>query len=155
MKEISVHIRWMIPRDLPEVVGIDLEAFPGKPWDGAQFRAILARRDHIGMVAERGEEILGFMVYRLDKPLRKISLERLAVRADHRRHMVGAQMLLKLCAKIKDGSHDYRKLVVDVEEGNLGAQLWLKALGVRAVGVCGDRYRFVFRRNPVVLIAEE
>ena len=65
-RSLRVHIRWMIRRDMPEVLGIEEGSF-GAPWTEEDFLRCLRQRNCIGMVAEHGERIAGFMVYELHK----------------------------------------------------------------------------------------
>ena len=63
---IEVHIRWMIRKDLPEVLAIDMESYD-LIWLEEDFTKLLRETQVIGMVAEYREVILGYMVYRLHK----------------------------------------------------------------------------------------
>ncbi len=62
------HTRWMLQRDINAVRRIDraTSALTGaKPWGQHDFLVPLAQRTCIGMVAEQGDTIVGFMVYEL------------------------------------------------------------------------------------------
>lgn len=153
------HIRWMIRRDLREVLEIDGAGFSTSPLGEEALLGLLRQRDVIGMVTEEvpawdGEgptpdgPVLGFMVYRLEKS--RLVLLRLAVHPAYRRQGVGRAMLAKLAGKLS--SHRRTRIALDVAEGNLAAQLWLKACGFTAVRVDRgaaddgtDSYRFVYR----------
>ena len=50
-----VHIRWMIRRDMPEVLQIEQESFEF-PWTEEDFLRCLRQRNCIGMVAEQRRE---------------------------------------------------------------------------------------------------
>ncbi len=50
-REVRVHIRWMIRRDMPEVLAIEATSFEF-PWLDDDFVRTLRRRNCIGMVAE-------------------------------------------------------------------------------------------------------
>ena len=81
-----LRVRWMIRRDLPAVLAIERTAVA--PWSEDDFLRCLRQRHCIGFVAERGDEILGFMVYTL-RPSH-LQLENFAVRPDSRRCGVGS-----------------------------------------------------------------
>jgi ribosomal-protein-alanine N-acetyltransferase len=88
------------------------------------------------MVAERDDRIVGFMIYELHKT--RLHVLNFAVANDCRRIGVGRTMVEKLLAKL---SHDRRnRIMLEVRETNLEAQLFFKQLGFRAVSVLRDFY---------------
>ena len=64
--EVRVHIRWMIRRDMPEVLAIESENFEF-PWLEEDFIRSLRQRNCIGMIAEHDDRVVGFMIYELHK----------------------------------------------------------------------------------------
>ncbi len=132
---LDVHIRWMIRRDMQQVLQIEKSAFEF-PWSEEDFVACLRRRNCIGMVAERGDRVLGFMIYELHKT--RLHLLNFAVAADARRRHVGSQMIEKLIAKLS--SQRRTRLSLEVRETNLDAQLFFKRTGFRATSVLRDFY---------------
>ena len=62
----GVHIRWMIRRDMPEVMRTERASFEYS-WTEDDFLRCLRQRNCIGMVAETGDSIIGFMIYELHK----------------------------------------------------------------------------------------
>ena len=145
---LHVHIRWMIRRDMPEVLAIEGACFDF-PWLEEDFIRCLRQRNCLGMVAEHDERVVGFMVYELNKT--RIHVLNFAVAANDRRCGVGAQMVAKLIGKLSVQRRSL--LVVEVKETNLAAQLFFRAQGFRAVAVLRgyyddspeDAYRFVRR----------
>jgi len=134
-QEVRVHIRWMIRRDMPEVLGIEAESFEF-PWLEDDFIRCLRQRNCIGMVAEADDQVVGFMIYELHKA--RIHVLNFAVAAAYRRRGVGSQMLAKLSAKL---SLQRRcRIVLEVRETNLDAQLFFRENGFRAVSVLHDYY---------------
>ena len=91
--QLRVHIRWMIRRDMPEVLDIERASFEF-PWSEEDFIRCLRQRNCIGMVAEHGERVVGFMIYELHKT--RLHILNFAVAADVRRRGVGRQMIDKL-----------------------------------------------------------
>ncbi len=63
---LAVHIRWMIRRDMADVLEIENSSFEF-PWFEEDFIRCLRQRNCIGMVAEYDEHIVGFMIYELHK----------------------------------------------------------------------------------------
>jgi len=134
-KGLKVHIRWMIRRDMSEVLDIEKESLEF-PWVEEDFIRCLRQRNCIGMVAERNTNILGYMVYELFH--NRIRLMRLAVQVGSSRQGIGTQMMDKLKAKLPNSRRS--KITVPVWERNLDAQLFLRAMGFRAVKTLRGRY---------------
>ena len=55
-EQVRVHIRWMIRRDMPEVLQTEQESFEYS-WTEEDFLRCLRQRNCIGMVAEQGERV--------------------------------------------------------------------------------------------------
>jgi ribosomal-protein-alanine N-acetyltransferase len=133
--ELQVHIRWMIRRDMDEALDIEQESFEF-PWSEEDFVRCLRQRNCIGMVAEHDDEIVGFMIYELHKT--RLHVLNFAVARRHRRLGVGTQMVHKLISKL---SHQRRsRIMLEVRETNLAAQLFFRKAGFRAVSVLKDFY---------------
>src|ERR671936_1313874 len=96
-EQVRVHIRWMIRRDMPEVLQTEQESFEYS-WTEEDFLRCLRQRNCIGMVAEQGERVVGFMIYELHKS--KLHILNFAVHPAYRRVAVGAQMVAKLIGKL-------------------------------------------------------
>lgn len=122
------HVRWMIRRDMPEVLQVEQGSFP-HPWSEEDFLKCLRTRNIIGMVAEEGEIVLGFMVYELHKT--KLHILNFAVHPDHRGKGVARSMIRKLMSKLS--SHRRVQLTLDIRESNLAGQLFLRKHDFKAV----------------------
>lgn len=132
---VCVHIRWMIRRDMPTVLDIESRCFEFA-WTEEDFIRCLRQRNCIGMVAEEDDQILGFMIYELHKT--RLHILNFAVNPEHRRRAVGRAMVDKLLGKL---SHERRnRIMLEVRETNLEAQLFFKSLGFRAISVLRDFY---------------
>lgn len=134
-EKVRVHIRWMIRRDMAEVLDIERASFEF-PWLEEDFIRCLRQRNCIGMVAEHESRVVGFMVYELSK--NRIHILNFAVAPEVRRLDIGSQMLEKLVGKLST-SHRNR-VVLEVRETNLDAQLFFRENGFRAVSVLRDYY---------------
>jgi ribosomal-protein-alanine N-acetyltransferase len=131
----SVHIRWLIRRDLLAVLEIEAASFE-YPWTEEEFINCLRQRDCIGMVAEYAERVVGFMIYDLQPT--SIHVLSFAVHPDFRRKSVGSALMDKLFSKL--AYQRRRRIQLEVRETNLSAQLFLKQLGFRATGVLRSFY---------------
>lgn len=132
---VRIHIRWMIRRDLAEVMRTELASFEYS-WNEEDFLRCLRQRNCIGMVAEQGDRIVGFMIYELHK--NKLNVLNFAVAPHIRRQGVGSQMCQKLIAKLQ--SHRRSKVTLAVRESNLPAQLFFKGHGFKANKVLKSYY---------------
>jgi ribosomal-protein-alanine N-acetyltransferase len=132
---VQVHVRWMIRRDMPEVLAIENSCFEF-PWSEDDFLRCLRQRNCIGMVADLDDEVAGFMIYELHKT--RLHLLNFAVSPRHRREKVGTRMLGKLVAKLS--AQRRTRIVLEVRETNLSAQLFFRQQGFRAVSLLRDFY---------------
>jgi ribosomal-protein-alanine N-acetyltransferase len=134
-QQVRLHIRWMIRRDMPEVLRIE-HASHDYPWCEEDFLRCLRQRNCIGMVAEMGEKVVGFMIYELHKT--KLHILNFAVHPDCRRGGIGSQMAEKLISKLS--SHRRTRILIEVRETNLDAQLFFRTAGFRAISVSRQFY---------------
>jgi len=134
-QEVRVHIRWMIRRDMADVLAIEAECFEF-PWLEEDFVRCLRQRNCIGMVAERDDRVVGFMIYELGRS--RIRVLNFAVGAGERRRGVGTQMVAKLIGKLSMQRRS--RITLEVRETNLPAQLFFRATGFRAVSVLREYY---------------
>lgn len=134
-EQLRVHIRWMIRRDMSEVLDIEQEGFEFS-WSEDDFIRCLRQRNCIGMVAEHEDRVVGFMIYELHRT--RLHLLNFAVAEDLRRQRIGTQMLGKLLAKLS--AQRRTRIVLEVRETNLPAQLFFRSLGFRAVSLLRDFY---------------
>ena len=130
-----VHIRWMIRRDMQAVLAIESQSFEFS-WSEDDFIRCLRQRNCIGMVAEQDDQVVGFMIYELHK--NRLHILNFAVSKELRRQGIGKAMVGKLLSKL---SHERRnRIMLEVRETNLDAQLFFKGLGFRAISVLRDFY---------------
>ena len=131
--QVRVHIRWMIRRDMPEVLAIEHASFEF-PWCEEEFLRVLRQRNCIGMVAEYGERVVGFMIYELHK--NKLHVLDFATHPEFRRQGVGHQMIGKLVGKLS--SHRRTRIALYVRETNLASQLFYRVQGFRATEIARE-----------------
>jgi ribosomal-protein-alanine N-acetyltransferase len=130
-----VHIRWMIRRDMPAVLGIENKSFEFS-WNEEDFIRCLRQRNCIGMVAEEDDKVVGFMIYELHK--NRLHILNFAVEPGQRRGGVGLAMVSKLLGKLSQERRN--RIMLEVRETNLEAQLFFKSIGFKAVSVLRDFY---------------
>jgi [ribosomal protein S18]-alanine N-acetyltransferase len=131
----AFHIRWMIRRDMPDVMAIELASFE-HAWCEDDFLRCLRQRNCIGQVAERGDTILGFMIYELWRT--QLRLLNFAVHPGARREGIGGLMAKKLIYKLC--GHRRQKITLAVREGNTPAQLFFRAHRFRAAKLLRGYY---------------
>src|SRR5437764_13179998 len=97
VQETRLQIRWMIRRDMPEVLAIEEDSFefPGTEDD---FVRCLRQRNCIGMVAELNGQVLGFMIYELQRT--RLHILNFCVNREYRRRGIGTRMAQKLVGKL-------------------------------------------------------
>jgi ribosomal-protein-alanine N-acetyltransferase len=154
-----VHVRWMIHRDLPEVLRIENALFCDQAWTEEEFVRVLRLRYCIGMVAEtkpikngvRDGDIVSYMIYELHRT--RLHLLNFAVDPGYQRRGVGRQMVAKLQAKLSNRRR--QRIMAEVRETNVDAQLFFRAMKFRCIttlkgcyeerNVSDDAYLFQYR----------
>ena len=125
-----ITIRWMIRRDLSDVLAIETKSFEFA-WSEHDFLQCLRHRNCIGMVAEQDGRVVGYMVYELDRS--RIRLLNLAVAPDCRRDHIAVRMMNRLVERLSSQRRTWISLTV--RETNLIAQVFFRSCGFRAVSV--------------------
>lgn len=153
--ELEVNVRWMTRRDLQEVLEIEGFCFSA-PWDEDEFLERIRRQNSVGMVAETGGCVVGFMIYELRD--RGMFLSTLAVHPAQRRQGVGSQMIERMRQKLSDQSRT--NISVKIRETNLDALIFFRRLGFKATRVLRahfhdtgeDAYLMQYDSSDVVLM---
>lgn len=125
---MSIQPRWLLRRDLPEVLAIERASFSA-PWSECQFDGLLRRMECFGLVAEIPDGVCGYLIGAIDRE--QVQLLNLAVAPRWRRHGIGSRLLTSLVDRLATP----RRLVTVVSERNLAAQLFLRARGLRATRI--------------------
>ena len=134
-EKVRIHIRWMIRRDMPEVLATELSSFE-YAWTEDDFLRCLRQRNCIGMVAETDEHVIGFMIYELHRS--RLHILNFAVHPEVRRTGIGKQMLSKLVNKLS--THRRQKITLAVRERNLEAQMFFSRHDFKATRVLRHYY---------------
>ena len=124
------QIRWLIRRDLTEVLEIEKASFE-YTWTEEDFLCCLRQRNYIGMIVEKDNEINGFMIYGLHK--QKLRLVNFAVDPKYRREGIGSAMTNRLVEKLIQQKR--KEIVLAIRETNLPAQLFFKEQGFKATRI--------------------
>ena len=83
------------------------------------------------------DAVVAFMIYELHRA--RLHMINFAVARPHRRLGIGTHMMEKLCGKLTADRRS--RVVLEVRETNLPAQLFFRQLGFRAVSVLKDFYQ--------------
>lgn len=150
---MNPDIRWLIRRDMPEVLSIERLCFE-YPWSDEDFMVCLRHRNCIGMVADNGTEVMGFMVYELHKS--RLHILNFAVGPRWQRQGVGRVMAERLIDKLSQQRRT--EIAAEVRERNLDAQLFFHKMGFKAISVTRgyyedtdeDCYQFRYRIHGAV-----
>jgi ribosomal protein S18 acetylase RimI-like enzyme len=127
----AASLRWLITADLPAVLEIAEECL-GPEWDGEDFQECFRSIDTIGKVVEVEGQVVGFLIYQLDRDTHEVVIKTVAVAPEWRRRGVGRGIIGSLDRKLRQG---YERICAMVPESNLPAQLLLRDAGYRAVRV--------------------
>ena len=134
--QTRVHIRWMIRRDMPEVLAIEHSSFE-HPLDRGRIPPGLATAElHRHGRGASASSVVGFMIYELHK--NKLNVLDFAVHPEFKRQGIGQQMVDKLVGKLS--SHRRTRIVLHVRETNLPAQHFFRVQGFLALEVVREHY---------------
>ncbi len=135
MMKTHTHLRWMIRRDMPSVLAIENNSFEF-PWSHLEFVRCIGKTNNIGMVAEIDDEVVGYMVYELRR--KEIELLSFAVHPKYRENGIGRTLIERLIYKLDFGRRE--RIIAEVRERNLTAQLFLRGMGFLCTQVLRDHY---------------
>lgn len=130
---LDVITRWMIRYDMPNILQIENDNFLS-PWQDDDFLCCTRERNVMGMVADYNQKALGYMLYHVQKS--HIEIIRLAVAPEFQHQNVGHALIQRLIDKPPNNLH--RKIIMNVQESNLGAQLFFRSQGFKAASTIQD-----------------
>lgn len=144
------HIRWMIRADTQEVLRIDYAGYD--EWlEEDDLIQLLRQRNHIGLVVELQDKIVGYYIYGLYKY--RLDVIRMAVHPLYLRQGIGTLMIDKLKKKITPTMRS--SLVCSVDDSNLAAMMFLKSQGFTASYVGTNDLRFEWVKKEQVKVGDE
>lgn len=123
-------------RHLPQVERLEQRCF-SVPWTEAQLRAQLPDDRHVFLVAERGDEVLGYvgLMHVLDEGY----ISNVAVSPDCRRQGIGAALIAELTRRA--GRLELAFLTLEARASNAPAIRLYEKMGFRQVGRRKRYYR--------------
>jgi len=130
-----MHIRWIVRRDMAEVLEIENKSFEYL-WTEEDLIQCLRCRRNIGMVIETKEKVAGFMIYELHK--NRLELLNFAVHPDFRNQGAGSEMINKLKDKLSDQRR--KSITLNIRESNLTGLLFFKKHGFQAISIFRNFY---------------
>jgi ribosomal-protein-alanine N-acetyltransferase len=137
--ELNVLIRVMTEADLPRVMEFE-RAFFTDPWSENAFREAMAEPDWRLLVAQVGEEIVGYACYVIIDI--ESHLTNIAVAESFRRKSVAKQLLEHILRVVREANCQY--LLLEVRPSNTGAVAFYRKHGFQHL------YRRPrYYRNPV------
>lgn len=126
LPELNVDVEWMVRRDLKTVLEIEQRAFgAAHAWGEEDFLSWLRRRDSIGMVARHEGEVVGYMVYQLQKD--SVQIVNFAVDPKLHRKDIGEQLISKLKHKIVQ--QERTRILAPVSTSNSSALRFFTKMG--------------------------
>ena len=135
-KGIGTHIRWMIRRDLCEVLQIENDCFGASAWQEKDFMRCLRQTGCTGMVAEHQGHIVGYKLFEIHRT--KFDLINFAVAKEVRRKGIGTQLLARLIGKLDMQRQDI--ILLKVRETNLGALIFFRENEFKAIDILHSYY---------------
>lgn len=132
---MDLTIRWMIKRDFPSVVEIERSSFDC-PWKEGDFVKCLNQKNIIGMTAEIDDQVVGYVIYGLQKT--SMEIMNLAVAEKFRRMGVATHILDRIKSKLNLNRRT--QIQIAVADYNLHGHMLLKSAGFKAVGISEQHF---------------
>lgn len=145
-----MNVRWIAPKDMAIVLGIEQENFPD-PWTRDDFNRAFHNKNCVGRILEDNNgEIVGYLVYEYDQV--SYSIINLAVAKNKQRQGFGKTLMENLISHMENSAKG--RMLATISDRNLAAQLFLRRIGFRAERISRDffgpehhGYEFVFLRT--------
>lgn len=131
--------------DIPALEAIERRCF-SDPWRPASFRESLTASWSFGLIAERGDDVAGYLIGRDAAGTGEVL--NLAVAPDYRRQGIARALLVAGLQFLASRGTD--EVFLEVRESNAAAQALYRTFGFRPVGQRAAYYRSP-REDAVVL----
>ena len=133
--------RWMIKRDLPEVMELDRQWLGDLAWGEEEFLSLLRKRGVTALVIEDSYgHIVAYAIYLVHSD--HLELDRIVV-ADNMRRQGVATGIVKWLKKKVDGHKNRNSVNAFVAEDNMAMQCTLRSCGIPCVNIVRGRYERV------------
>jgi ribosomal protein S18 acetylase RimI-like enzyme len=147
---LEIETRWMRRSDTADAIRIMNSC--GGDFDEKSVDRLVSKAGTVCVVAELEGRVVGVLAYDISR-VSKIKLISLSVEDASRRRGVGRALMELVAAKL---NRKRSKIELSVSEYNLGAQLFLRSMGFRAVSVVdagggSSDYRFMYRLQEPTL----
>jgi len=150
-------IRWLVRRDLEQVLEIEQLSFP-YPWTEEEFIRVLRHKSVVGQCVEYEKQVVAYVIYELGNHC--LEILNLAVHPSCWRRGFGSFLVDKLKSKLSKQKRPL--LVAEVWERNVAAQLFFRSHGLRTWyslrdlpyrGGIDERYVFLYEIGQDVTVA--
>ncbi|MGH3507601.1 MAG: ribosomal protein S18-alanine N-acetyltransferase [Nocardioidaceae bacterium] len=140
------RVRPARPDDVRAVASIEQDAFVTEAWEAVAIEAELLRADRVALVAEDGDEVLGFVAFIVVADV--ADLNRLAVGERSRRRGVASALLVAGLARLAD--QGVTRVLLEVSDANVPAITFYRQAGFRGIA----RRRRYYRDGTDALVLE-
>lgn len=123
-------MRWMIRKDMDEVLAIDRQNFQN-PWSEDDFCAALRQRNCIGQVVELDQRIVGYVIYDIQESA--FSIIKMAVDPNLQRLGIGSKILQRMKHKLSQERRS--SLIIEVGASDEAGQAFLRKAEFKADAV--------------------
>ena len=128
-------VNYMVREDLPQVLEIESASFENA-WNEDEFLRCLRQRNCIGLVARLNDQVVGYVIFELHK--NRLHLLNIAVDPRCLRSGIGTELIAALVGRLS--AERRNRIMLEVREANLPAQLFFKSQGFRAISVLSGFY---------------
>lgn len=120
--------------DKKEILDIENKSFEF-PYEEDDFMDTFRFGRALGGIYRQDKKINGFIIYEFRR--KSVYLWNLAVHPDHRRQGIGASLVNKL---VRNASSLRDRIIIEIRETNLPAQLFLRKQGFKATKILKNFY---------------
>lgn len=135
---MQITLRKVMEKDIESIARLEAKCFR-LPWTESDIRAALRRFDFYGLIAEKGEDVVGFLLGSL--LFENAEVYRVAVSPTLRGQGVGGQILDTFLREVKEAGAE--QALLEVRVSNVGANALYKSRGFGVARVRKNYYEGV------------
>jgi ribosomal-protein-alanine N-acetyltransferase len=132
---LPIHVRWIVSGDLQAVCEIEATVF-NHPWNSDKIVECLRHRHRIGLVAEKGGQVVGFIFYEMMTHF--LDIPRLAVHPNYQRQGVGSELIKRLKNKLSPQGRFF--ITCTVPDTDKETHLFLQKMEFKATTVLSEHF---------------